>query len=324
MSILILQQITTNVYNPTFGGKLYPDGVFSVGRIPLKQSSSTTSPLSSSKLNNHHKTASKYGSKGITAKGKRTVSCSALLLEKKYGKKRLGFGTATLPPLDKEGLEECLKNWGEITRRFFQEIKRVMERKGHKFLYVAVTEIQEKRFKREGMPYPHLHWVYVAKDKANKDWYVSASLLRTIWRRIIVKTIKKGKFVRNPSQKEFAASINCSTIRKSASAYIGKYMSKGSVTIASMQKAGFNNYPAQWWTACKAVKAMFVKSIIKLDSATCADFMDNLESFLKLKIVVWAKYIHRLIDQEERCFGLVGRLSKQEYKKFRSSSFDLN
>ena len=320
----MIQALTNPVHTPYFSGKLYPDMSFSLGRIPPRKKEPATNPLSSSKLHNHRKMTSKYGSKGITAKGRKTVSCSALLLEKKYGKKRLGFGTATLPPLNKEGLEECLKNWGEITRRFFEEIKRVIERKGYKFLYVAVTEIQEKRFKREGMPYPHLHWVYVAKDNTNKDWYISASLLRTIWRRIVVKTIKKGKFVRQPSQKEFAASINCSTIRKSASAYIGKYMSKGSVTIASMQKAGFNNYPSQWWTACKAVKTMFVKSIIRLDSATCFDYIDDLTSYLKLEIITWAKHIYVLINEVKRCIGLVGRLSEEEYKKLTSPSFDLN
>lgn len=309
-------------FTPLLAGKIYPDGVFSLGVVPPPRKEHKVLPHRFINGTESSQNSRKYGSKGITSYGRRVVSCSALLLEQRFGKKRLGFGTATIPPITKEGLECCLKNWSEITRRFFEEIKRVFDRRGHKFLYVAVTEIQDKRFKKEGLPYPHLHWVYVAREKTNSTWYISASLLRSIWRRILVKMLGKNVFLRDPCQKCFGASIDCSAIKKSASAYIGKYMSKGSTTVDSMKAAGFEYYPKQWWSACKTVKEMFRCSVIHLDSNTCSEFFYELERYLKRKIVVWHKYLYKVIGEVDKCVGLVGRLSDWAYQELKEASFD--
>ena len=162
----------------------------------------------------------------------------------------------------------------------------------------------------------------IAREKANGTWYISASLLRSIWRRILVGILGKDVFLQEPCQKNFGASIDCSTIRKSAAAYIGKYMSKGSTTVEAMQEAGFEHYPSQWWTACKTVKAMFANSVIRLDSNTCASFFYQLEHYLVEKMIVWSKYLYRPIGEKERCVGLIGRLSDWAYQLLKEPSFD--
>lgn len=309
-------------FTSLLAGKIYPDGVFSLGIVPPPKKEHKVLPhrfINGTELSQNSRT---YGEKGITTYGRRVISCSALLLQERFGRKRLGFGTATVPPLTREGLESCNENWSYITRRFFEEITRVLERRGKEFLYVSCTEIQEQRFNKTGFPYPHLHWVYVARESANTEWYISASLLRSIWRRVLLKTLGSDSFISDVCQKGFGASIDCSTIKKSASAYIGKYMSKGTATVDSMKAAGFKFHPKQWWSACKTVKEMFKRSVIHLDSTTCSCFFYDLERYLERKIVIWHKYLYKVIGEVDRCIGLVGRLSDWAYQELREASFD--
>lgn len=286
------------------GRSLYVERKFFTGTDDLNRFINT--PESSQELRN-------YGSKGITAYGKKCVSNIAYLLQEQFSRSRLGFGTATLPSLTREGLESCLSNFGEIVRRFFQEIRRVFTKRGVKFLYVGVVEIQPRRFAKTGCPYPHLHWIYVAKSGKFSPWHISANLLRTLWRRVVVSILSVEAFKGEASQKDFRASIDTSTVRKSASGYLAKYMSKGSSTVESMQEAGFESFPKQWWTASVEAKKMFRDSLIKLDSKTCESFFYQLECYLDEGSVVWASFVVIELSGIERTIGLVGALSKDAY-----------
>lgn len=353
-----------------FSGKIYPDRTFSLGRIPRQkkgvaekrydschqeQFDSYTEVVQSYEGNTYCKhefinrenesalrfikapkssqNRGKYGSEGITAYGRKCVINIAYILQERFSRHRLGFGTATLPNLTREGLEKCLENFGEIVRRFFQEVKRVFDRGNNEFLYVGVVEIQPRRFAKTGLPYPHLHWVYVAKERRNNPWYISASLLRSLWRRVVLRVLGKDAFVGDTSQQGFGASIDCSTVKKSASSYLGKYMSKGTTTVEKMQEAGFENFPRQWWTASKEAKKMFHDSIEIIDSDTCASFFYQLECYLHEGSIVWAKYIDITLCYphlnrhgrwedfcESRCVGLVGKFSEEAYAALTNST----
>ena len=90
-------------------------------------------------------------------------------------------------------------------------------------------------------------------------------------------------------------------------------MSKGTSTVQAMQKAGFKHFPKQWWSSSKEVKKMYRDSIIVLDSATCSSFFNQLEHYLYEEVIVWAKFIHVTIANQERCMGLVGKFSEEAY-----------
>ena len=107
---------------------------------------------------NYHKRTRK-GLKGITPQGKRMVRSCAAILEDKYGRECITFGTATLPPLLAEEIVMVCNSWSDLTRKFFQELRRLLQRRGLSTDFVYVTEIQEKRFDRWGQVYPHLHWL---------------------------------------------------------------------------------------------------------------------------------------------------------------------
>ena len=81
-----------------------------------------------------------------------------------------------------------------------------------------------------------------------------------------------------------------------------------------MIEKGFQDFPGQWWSACKQCKDMLKEEIIRLDSHTCNDFFYRLEDYLHEKIITWARFVEVDISGEMRKLGLVGKLSKAAYE----------
>jgi hypothetical protein len=112
----------------------------------------------------------RYGKHGITGFGKRFVKNACILLQQRYGKRRLGFATATLPDMGVSSLKVIISNLSDVVRRFYQKLRRICEKRGCQFIYVGVVEIQEKRFQTSGLPVPHLHFVYVSKASSSSGY----------------------------------------------------------------------------------------------------------------------------------------------------------
>lgn len=256
-----------------------------------------------------------YGLNGITAYGKKAVKNISLLLQEKYGRNRLGFCTATIPELGRENLEIILQCWGDIVRKFFQELKRECARKGVDLEYVCCTEIQEKRFARTDLAYPHLHWVYVCKQHRRGEFTISADKMRSVWKRVIVQSLPDSMDMGNSKEIHFRASIDCQIVKKSASAYLGKYLSKGCKVIASMQEKGYEKFPKQWWSTCTICRNMFKKAIFSIPSEVCGDIFYNLGEWLAEGSLVWFQYVLVDIQGEEKVMGIVATLSNEGYSK---------
>lgn len=254
-----------------------------------------------------------YGKHGITRFGKRVVKNGALLLEKKYGKARLGFVTCTLPTFSKDMHHRINGVWGEIVRRFYQKLKRQHEKIGKQFVYISVTEIQEKRFSSTDIPCPHLHFVYVCKDSPRKKFNLYICQIHRAWNKSIREGIGLCGYPYTMSGNLPWGSVHATLVRKSASAYLGKYMSKGCKVIASMREKGWEEFPKQWWSASASVKKMFKDSIIRLDHATASAIFYGLEHYLHDNMIEWAHYIEILYDGEYRTVGLVATISKKMY-----------
>lgn len=103
------------------------------------------------------------GQKGLTPHGKMLVKNAASYLEKRHGKKNLSFLTVTIPSVSAEESKQISRCWSEIVRKFQQSITRHLSRQGLPPLVVGVTEVQEKRFERDGVLGLHLHLVFVGK-----------------------------------------------------------------------------------------------------------------------------------------------------------------
>lgn len=117
----------------------------------------------------------------------------------------------------------------------------------------------------------------------------------------------------------FLASVDAQIVKKSASAYLGKYLSKGCKVVSSMQEAGYTDFPGQWWSASMQCKKMLKDSIVRMDAKTSEDIFYRLADYLEEGLVTWCNYIFVEHAGEERCFGCCGRLSKKAYEAFGGS-----
>lgn len=245
------------------------------------------------------------GLKGITSKGKRTIRNTAFLLQKTFGKKRLGFLTVTLPSFpDRPDLAYCLaSDWSELVRQFTQEINRAIERKDKTALWTGCTEIQEKRLEKYGEVAPHLHLVYLAHN-GNFDWYITANEFRSIWKRIIEARIKH--FTSEEIEVDTKASIDSKQVKQDAGNYLGKYMSKGGDVVKKMIDKNLTDLvPTAWWHCC-----LKLKRILKA-------MMRELPSDIKIAIKQGVNLVERGIcvylfdvETEDRHYGWVGKLKR--------------
>jgi len=189
-----------------------------------------------------------YGQNGITKLGQRKLKSGLALLERIYGIERLTLVTMTLPSedygLDAVDLYHIANNWGLLKKRYFQEVRRLLQRRGAPEYIAEVTELQNKRFKKYGEVAPHLHFVFVGKkDARSLAYYIKPAELRAIWRRCLTNLCGYSK--RDVNVK---ASCNMQQIKSSAVGYLSKYMSKGKDDCDRVKEAGLEScLPKQWW-----------------------------------------------------------------------------
>ena len=259
------------------------------------------------------KTRNPYGQKGITTYGRRVVENSALLLERKYGRGRLGFVTCSLPSLPSH--EHHLLNgvWGEVVRRFYQKLKRQLEKVSRPFIYVGVTEIQEKRFREYGVPAPHLHFCYLSRSHSRQRYWMYICQIHRAWNQAVQEGLAYAGSTFSLEQNQSWGSTHAKVVKKSVSAYLGKYMSKGCKVLEAMKKQGWDEFPKQWWTACMQCKEMFKASLIKPSQDMCAMLFYDAEDLLESELIAWMQSVWINVGGEEYRCGLTGTLGRELY-----------
>lgn len=287
------------------------DWLTGVNNIGGEYQSTSEAPLFIEGAKSSRKPRGSYGSHGITKFGKCFVRNSAILLERKYGKSRLGFVTCTLPVFTESIQRRINSVWGEIVRRFYQKIKRHLKKLGVAFKYVGVTEIQEKRFRKYGLPVPHLHFVYVSKGSKNSRYYMYICQIHRAWNCAIREGIAYSGYPYKHPVFDDCGSVHAKVVKKSVAAYLGKYVSKGCNVLNAMKEAGWTEFPKQWWNADTSTKMLFKDSIVHLDTHICSALFYTLGYFLEEKLVTWATYVDVEIDGEERTMGLVATASPE-------------
>jgi hypothetical protein len=237
--------------------------VASSAPVSVPSPAQTGEPLDSSKLTNSHR--AKRGEKGITKYGRRMVRNGAFVLQDRFGRRRLSFLTLTLPGMTDEQIREACEKWSEITRVFFQWITRQLKAAGLPTMYVAVTEVQERRATREMRPPLHLHMVFVGRAGGG-SWCLSPMDVRQAWQRAVRKQLKSFT-----DALDFSSAENIQMVRKSAETYLGKYMSKGAELIASWQSM-FESFPIPhtWWNCSLAMKRTIARLTYIMPSWICS------------------------------------------------------
>ena len=255
----------------------------------------------------------KYGRGGITSYGKKMVRSGAVILQEEWGIGRTGFATLTLPSFPSEVEAVICEQWGDIVRCFFQEFKRHMQRCGGDERYVCVSEIQSERFQNRGEIGLHLHFIYKARPRARgQDWYMSANWARETWRRILANRIR-----------DICADIplprcELEMVRKSASGYLGKYMSKGGEVLERVKEAmPALALPSQWWGCDASTRGNIKKRVVRLDSLCAGAFWSRAMQLPLLPQIYFARSIEIASDTFGiRRVGLVGRVNYEWAKNY--------
>lgn len=221
------------------------------------------------------------GMKGITTRGKRLVRSCATILEDTHGRRQLTLLTLTIPDdLNRDEFTQVCRSWAELTRKFWQQVGRLLERRGLPKNYVFVNEIQEKRFARTGRVGLHCHGLYVGRLKG-KHWAISHTEIRELWERLLSNCI--GRAVIAP------AATRVESIRKSCKAELGKYISKGCTIINAVIESGQGDLiPSAWYGASRELKAE-VKAGIQIQTDGFSDWIHRYRWALQQKGILYYK-----------------------------------
>ena len=272
------------------------------------------SPLFINGSQSSRKSTLSYGKNGITNYGRRVLENTALLLQRKYGKECLGFGTTTLPGMSVRTLKYLLANWGEVVRRFFQKLTRIAARVNCPFIYVGCTEIQPKRFGRTRLPVPHLHFVYVSKFHLSDGYLIHADEDYTAWNEAVNEVLGKGGFLPLMGEYGHVGSLHIKAVKKNAASYIGKYISKGAKEVKAMQDEGYTDFPRQWWFACMQCKDMFKASITYISGDDAWYIFTNLAELVLSKVLAYGRYVEVEVSQGlYKVLGCIGRMNLPLY-----------
>ncbi len=272
-------------------------------------------PLGLSDATNCHKLPSKRriktakrGSKGISTHGRRQVSNACYLLEDKYGKDCLSFLTATLPAFaNLADLQMICANWSDLIRKFIQELKRILLRRGFPASMVWVTEIQEDRYRDSGVVAPHLHLTMVGKKhRYSKQWAISKGEVRSLWERLL------GNLLGRPVTCQAATRVE--RPRKSLKAEMGKYMSKGGQVIKEIIDAGKgNDLPSSYCGCSDNLKKAIASRMVILRGSEAEKFIDNLESMKESGLLFYKPIIIYAANLgKEITVGFVGWIKEKE------------
>lgn len=251
------------------------------------------------------------GLKGITSHGKRVVRNAAYLLEVEGGKARCTFATVTVPSLPMKQMAVIHKNWHKVVERYRLGIRRALQKQGLAGELVSVTEFQEKRYERTGVPVAHIHSVFIGKNRLGK-WAISTELHDAIWFNAL-RTVVRIKW------RKVAAAANMQRVRKSAAAYLAKYISKGVGCVTRIIEDGYSDWlPKQWFSCSRTLSRRIDEQTRRIDDL--ADWLAAMTNVEGKDIWVWHREVLVEVgDSTMQSMAIYGRLSTRQtaqIKKF--------
>jgi hypothetical protein len=225
------------------------------------------------------------GLKGITPYGARMVRNSAYVLENSVAKGRCIFATVTVPSIPEHKLAVVHQHWDKITEYYRLSLKRSLQRKGLAGELVTVSEIQTKRYQRSGLPVLHLHSVFVGVTTTGK-FAITVEDHDNAWYRALRSVI-------DISLSEVSTACNLQRVKKSASSYLGKYMTKGVKDIEAIVSAGYASWlPKHWWNCSRTLTKRVKADTRRID--VFADWLDSAAQIGGNEVWIW----HRTVDLE--------------------------
>lgn len=278
----------------------YPDG-FSERTVLMPRTSEKARLVNHSDLSQAMEPAKRrYGLRGIQSYARRMVAEGCTLLDRAYNK-RLGFYTLTCPYTDDTDVYEFNRCVSEILRQYFQILRRNLP-DGIKFTYVAVLEVQPKRYEDKGQFALHIHYVCPCYLPGTWQFIFDADQLRGFWQRACNNVVG--------GMPDTSAAIDAVVIKKSCAGYMSKYLSKGSGNVETIAEIAPDQLPKRWWSISSVLRKALAKAIVALPCET-AEYLFN-QSFSSDNADIWA-YVHQVhatISQSDVCVGAFGLLSQ--------------
>lgn len=210
--------------------------------------------ISPKKFRQTSSTRKRTGVDGITSYGRRQLKNGAALVERIAGRSQTTFATCTLPGLPAEDILKLGQNWNKVIDSYKRSMTRLLIKRGLTPNIVIASEIQPKRSEREGIPVLHIHAVFQGRKKG-RPWAISTDEHDAVWQNAISAVV--GYPVPCPR------ACNMQQVRKSASGYLGKYLSKGVGSTEKWKELGLQDYlPKQWWSMTRSLKTLIDKNKI--------------------------------------------------------------
>lgn len=189
----------------------------------------------------------KYGKRGITGYGKKMLKSAGKLLQDRPQGYRLTFCTITLPPFPQSVRRAVSEGWGKMLNRLLEFLYRRLHRQGLPKAIICATEVQPGRLRETAEAYLHLHLVWPNHRRRQKGWAIAPNDLRD-W---MVSYLESHYSLSDVGH----VNVNTQQVKKSASNYIAKYISKGSEEVqAVIADVGEEGLPGQWWSMTKPLK----------------------------------------------------------------------
>lgn len=314
-------------------GRVWPDGTFGLGVARLSAPEidvhievpdfdgnharwlKAASRVGSSNASNSHsplKTRAPRGSKGISSYGRKIVRNACYLLEERYKKEHLSFGTLTLPALSDEDKVSAVDNWSDIVRVLFQRLKRHLRAKGLPGNAVWVTESQSERAGRERWLAPHLHFVFVGR-KPKSEWALHYEDLRRFWRES-VERYTSGHY-------DWSATENIQAIKKSASQYLSKYLSKGTPPCLLEMDGPIGKPTVSAWYGVSRPLLRAIRKLTLSGSAMAFLLQQIIHDWHEYGEMTCLKWIRKIYDSggsSGKVLGTCGQLSRLGNQQIRS------
>lgn len=243
----------------------------------------------------------RYGLKGISKAGRIKVREGAYLLHRMFPKK-LGFYTLTCPYTEPSSIYEFNRNINIILRRYFEMIKRAIPCPSL-HLYVSVLEVQEQRYLEDKGFALHIHYVMPCYKPGTTQFLFTANELRAFWYRACNNCIG--------GEPDVMSAIDAVVVRKSASGYISKYMSKGGRLQSEVADVAPSQLPKQWWSMSALMRKVLQISILSLHPETAEYLFYNAERIDEHSCFTVHHMCYATIHERDVCVGVAGYLTDE-------------
>lgn len=254
----------------------------------------------------------RYGKRGITTYGARRVRNACYLIEAGLPKMCTVFSTCTVPTLPFESMRLIHERWSDVVEHFRRKLRRRLQEQGLSGDSVTVSEIQEKRYERTGLPILHIHTVFGGRRRDGKP-AISPEAHDAMWREAL--SLALGDDVG-----EVRSACNLQWVKKSAEGYLGKYMTKGTKVVNRLIEEGFDGWlPKQWWSVSRALGKEIDNQTRRVDEL--AEWFNDIAEVEGANVWIFHRDVEiEMFNGDKVKMARYGRLTQSFMKDFRRAN----